>query len=223
MNADDRILLLDLENLGTVRLRPRPLRTRLETLLAAAGEIHHAVAAYALPDASEGDPLASQLAGLRIAPLRVPPGPDAAELALLAHARHVQSRVEAADRPGGRRRAELLANARRERDCRLTAGEDTAWLDRVLRELEPLAEQTHDLTSSRPSARPWSSGARRSASSPEDDRHGRSCQLGHATEPVSVAAGRRTSGSTGPRLAPFSASPTGVILRRRRSCFRGQS
>ena len=89
MNADDRILLLDLENLGTVRLRPRPLRARLETLLAAAGEIHHAVAAYALSAEETSDPLASLLAELRIAPLRVPTGTDAAELALLAPARHV--------------------------------------------------------------------------------------------------------------------------------------
>lgn len=91
MNADDRILLLDLENLGTVRLRPRPLRARLETLLATAGEIHHAVAAYALSAEETGDPLASLLAELRIAPLRVLPGADAAELALLAHARHVHA------------------------------------------------------------------------------------------------------------------------------------
>lgn len=88
MNADDRILLLDLENLGSVWLRPRPLRARLETLLASAGEIHHAVAAYALPAGADADPLASLLAELRIAPLRVAPGADAAELALLAHARH---------------------------------------------------------------------------------------------------------------------------------------
>ncbi|GAA1264598.1 hypothetical protein [Saccharothrix xinjiangensis] len=91
MNADDRVLLLDLENLGTVRLRPRPLRARLETLLAAAGEIHHAVAAYALPTGEDTDPLASLLAELRIAPLRVPPGADGAEVALLAHARHVHT------------------------------------------------------------------------------------------------------------------------------------
>ena len=74
MNADDRILLLDLENLGSARLRPRPLRSRLEALLNAAGDIHHAVAAYALPDAAEADPLASVLAELRVAPLRVTPG-----------------------------------------------------------------------------------------------------------------------------------------------------
>jgi hypothetical protein len=91
VNSDDRLLLLDLENLGSDRLRARPLRARLETLLAAAGEIHHAVAAYALPEGAEGDPLASLLAELRIAPLRVATGPDAAELALLAHARHVHA------------------------------------------------------------------------------------------------------------------------------------
>jgi len=91
VNADDRILLLDLENLGSARLRPRPLRSRLEVLLNAAGDIHHAVAAYALPDAAEADPLASVLAELRVAPLRVAPGTDAAELALLAHARRVHT------------------------------------------------------------------------------------------------------------------------------------
>lgn len=90
MNADDRILLLDLENLGAVRLRPRPLRARLEALLGVAGDVHHAIAAYGLPD-DEADPVASLLAELRIAPLRVAPGPDAAELALLAHARYVHA------------------------------------------------------------------------------------------------------------------------------------
>jgi hypothetical protein len=91
VNAEDRILLLDLENLGAVRRRPRPLRAQLEALLAAAGEIHHAVAAYGLPNGADADSLASLLAELRIAPLRVPPGADAAELALLAHARHVHA------------------------------------------------------------------------------------------------------------------------------------
>lgn len=114
MNADDRVLLMDLENIGTVRLRPRPLRARLETLLAAAGPIHHAVAGYTQPTGDGGDPLASLLAELRIAPLRVPPGTDAAELALLAHARHVHAEggriflVASADR----RFAELAALGR---------------------------------------------------------------------------------------------------------------
>jgi len=92
MNGDDRTLLLDLENLlGNVRQRPRPLRARLEAVLAAAGQIHHAVAAYALPDSDTIDPLASMLAELRIGPLRVLPGADAAEHALLAHARYVHT------------------------------------------------------------------------------------------------------------------------------------
>ncbi|MFD9734957.1 hypothetical protein [Umezawaea sp. NPDC059074] len=91
MNADEPVLLLDLENLGTAQFRPRPLRARLETLLAAAGGFHHAVAAYARPDTTEGDPLASLLAEPRIAPLRIPPGPDAAELALLSHARRIHA------------------------------------------------------------------------------------------------------------------------------------
>jgi hypothetical protein len=90
VNAGDRILLLDVENLGMVRMRPHLLRARLEAILAAAGEIHHAVASYSLPDGAE-DPLASLLAELRIAPLPVPPGANAAELALLAHAQHVHT------------------------------------------------------------------------------------------------------------------------------------
>jgi hypothetical protein len=32
-----------------------------------------------------------------------------------------------------------------ERDHQQDAGQDTAWLDQLIRELEPLAEQTHDL------------------------------------------------------------------------------
>jgi hypothetical protein len=85
---------LDLENLDTRWLRPRPFRTRVQALINAAdaaGPVHHAVAAYAVPPETDDGPLASLLAQLRIAPLRVPPGPDAAELALLAHARHVHS------------------------------------------------------------------------------------------------------------------------------------
>ena len=41
--------------------------------------------------------------------------------------------------------AELAANLRRERDRRRAVGDDTAWLDHVLRELAPLVEQSHDL------------------------------------------------------------------------------
>ncbi len=41
--------------------------------------------------------------------------------------------------------SELVSTARREADRRRAAGEDTAWLEQVLAELAPLAEQTHDL------------------------------------------------------------------------------
>jgi predicted Rossmann fold nucleotide-binding protein DprA/Smf involved in DNA uptake len=41
--------------------------------------------------------------------------------------------------------AELVAETRRERARRHAAGDDTAWLDQVLTELEPLAAQIHDL------------------------------------------------------------------------------
>ncbi|ONI88169.1 hypothetical protein ALI144C_06795 [Actinosynnema sp. ALI-1.44] len=54
----------------------------MEALLGAAGARHHAVAAYAVAE-GESDPIASVL--------RVLPGPDAAELALLAHARHAHA------------------------------------------------------------------------------------------------------------------------------------
>jgi hypothetical protein len=58
--------------------------------LEAAGPHHHAVAAYASDD-FDHDPTASLLAALRVAPLRVPPGPDAAETALLAHAQRMRA------------------------------------------------------------------------------------------------------------------------------------
>ncbi|KOV83104.1 NYN domain-containing protein [Nocardia sp. NRRL S-836] len=61
----------------------------MSALLAAAGDVHHAVAGYALPD--EDDPIASVLAELRIAPLRTSPGPNAAEHVLLAHARRLHT------------------------------------------------------------------------------------------------------------------------------------
>lgn len=40
---------------------------------------------------------------------------------------------------------ELLVIARLERDHRRDAGKDTAWFDRLIRELEPLVEQSRDL------------------------------------------------------------------------------
>ncbi|MGH4022625.1 MAG: hypothetical protein ACRDT0_25995 [Pseudonocardiaceae bacterium] len=90
MLTTDRLVLIDLENVVGFRSKPRTLRARITALLDAAGPRHHAVAAYAANDA-EDDPTASALACLNVAPLRVPPGPDAAETALLAHARRMQA------------------------------------------------------------------------------------------------------------------------------------
>ncbi|MGI9003765.1 MAG: hypothetical protein ACR2GH_19305 [Pseudonocardia sp.] len=86
---DTRLLLIDLENMvGTPGPRERPLRARVSALLAAAGPVHHAVAGYTTTETGQ-DAVASILAELGVAPLRTAPGPDAAELVLLAHARRV--------------------------------------------------------------------------------------------------------------------------------------
>ncbi|MCE7011810.1 hypothetical protein LWC34_54700 [Kibdelosporangium philippinense] len=90
MLPTDRLVLIDLENVVGFRPKPRTLRARITALLDAAGPHHHAVAAYAADDA-EDDLTASALACLNVAPLRVPPRPDAAETALLAHARRMQA------------------------------------------------------------------------------------------------------------------------------------
>lgn len=90
MLPTDRLVLIDLENVVGFRPKPRTLRARITALLDAAGPRHHAVAAYAADDADD-DPTASALACLSVAPLRVPHGPDAAETALLAHARRMQA------------------------------------------------------------------------------------------------------------------------------------
>lgn len=90
MLPTDRLVLIDLENVVGFRPKRRTLRARIIALLDAAGPHHHAVAAYAAEDA-EDDPTASALACLKVAPLRVLPGPDAAETALLAHARRMQA------------------------------------------------------------------------------------------------------------------------------------
>lgn len=90
MLPTDRLVLIDLENVVGFRPKPRTLRARITALLDAAGPRHHAVAAYAAEDA-EDDPTASALACLNVAPLRVSPVPDAAETALLAHARRMQA------------------------------------------------------------------------------------------------------------------------------------
>ncbi|MBE1467425.1 hypothetical protein [Kibdelosporangium phytohabitans] len=90
MLPTDRLVLIDLENVVGFRPKPRTLRTRITSLLNATEPRHHAVAAYAADDA-EDDHTASALAWLGVAPLRVPPGPDAAENALLAHAKRMRA------------------------------------------------------------------------------------------------------------------------------------
>lgn len=90
MLPTDRLVLIDLENVVGFRAKPRTLRARVTALLDAAGPRHHAVAAYAADDGQD-DPTASALAALGVAPLRVPPGPDATETALLAHARRMRA------------------------------------------------------------------------------------------------------------------------------------
>ncbi len=132
MNADDRTLLLDLENLGARWLRPRPFRARLAALLAAAGPVHHAVAAYSSPPEANDGALASMLAEHRIAPLRVLPGPDAAELALLAHAHHVHA-------AGGR--VFLVGSA----DHRLAEVADLGRVELLVWDNQPIASKLADI------------------------------------------------------------------------------
>ncbi|NUT49401.1 MAG: hypothetical protein HOV94_19145 [Saccharothrix sp.] len=90
MQSTDRVVLIDLENLVGTNPRPAALWTRIGVLLNAAGPHHHAVVAYAAPDA-DGDTVFSVLAALGVAPLRVEPGPDAAENALIRHAVRMQT------------------------------------------------------------------------------------------------------------------------------------
>lgn len=90
MLPTDRVVLIDLENLVGANRRPPTLRARVTALLEAAGSRHHAVAAYAAPDA-DSDTAASVLAALGVAPLRVQAGPNAAENALIRHAVRMQA------------------------------------------------------------------------------------------------------------------------------------
>lgn len=140
MPAEDtpRLLIIDLENVvGPGHPRQRVLRSRITALLDAAGPVHHAVAGYAVTDLAE-DPTASVLAELRVAPLRVPPAPDAAELVLLAHARRVHDTLKC--------RTFLVASAdRRFADlAHLGRLELLVWHDQpIASKLEDAAHQVH--------------------------------------------------------------------------------
>lgn len=83
------MLLIDLENaVGTIHVRPRVLRTKVHALLQAAGPVHHALASYAQADTA-GDTVVSVLAELGVSAWRVAQHDNAAEHALITHARYV--------------------------------------------------------------------------------------------------------------------------------------
>ncbi|MFJ8965867.1 hypothetical protein ACIRG5_41410 [Lentzea sp. NPDC102401] len=79
------MLLIDLENaVGTIHVRPRILRAKVHALLQAAGSVHHALASYAQADPA-GDTVVSVLG---VAAWRVAQHDNAAEHALISHARY---------------------------------------------------------------------------------------------------------------------------------------
>lgn len=88
VEPSDRVLLIDLENVvGTVHVRPRVLRAKLRVLLQAAGPVHHALASYAQADPVD-DAAVSVLAEMGVAAWRVAQHDNAAEFALIMHARY---------------------------------------------------------------------------------------------------------------------------------------
>lgn len=92
VRADDRVLLIDVENaLGGLAGHPPVFRARVTALRDAAGRLHHCVAAFGLEDSADRTPL-SLLAEVGVAPWPVVPGQDAADAALLEHARYVYRR-----------------------------------------------------------------------------------------------------------------------------------
>ncbi len=79
MDADDRLLLIDVENVvGHPGASAAAVCRRVGALLDAAGGVHHAVAGYPRPDEGTPDVLACLFAELGVAPLSVPPGVGAA-------------------------------------------------------------------------------------------------------------------------------------------------
>ncbi|QFZ23021.1 NYN domain-containing protein [Saccharothrix syringae] len=92
MEAAQRVLLIDLENMiGPVNPQPELVRGRIAALVRAAGPVHHALACYARTD-PQLDLIGSVLAEMGVPSRVVVPGPDAAEKALLAHARYAHDR-----------------------------------------------------------------------------------------------------------------------------------
>jgi len=92
MLADDRVLLIDFENVvGGAQPRESLIRSRITALITAAGPTHHKIAGYAPKDPRE-DPVASVLAELGVASWPVPRGTDAADRVLLRHAHYAYDR-----------------------------------------------------------------------------------------------------------------------------------
>lgn len=122
MQASDRVLLIDVENVlgGLDRRRPLVFQTRIAVLLGAAGgPLHHCVAAFGMGSARD-QALLSLLAEIGVAPWPVTPGPNAADRALLEHAQHVYRR-------GGRTFVVASGDHRLAEVARLGRLEVVAW------------------------------------------------------------------------------------------------
>ncbi|MBW4720503.1 hypothetical protein [Saccharothrix obliqua] len=90
--SDAKVLLIDVENVvGPVNPSPQLVRARVAALLHAAGPLHHVMAGYSRTDPAN-DATVSVLAEMGVAARVVPPGNDAAEKALLEHARYAHER-----------------------------------------------------------------------------------------------------------------------------------
>lgn len=90
--ADDRVLLIDVENaVGPVAPGAGVVRSRVRALIDAAGEPHHVLACYA-PQDPQADRTVSVLAEMGVATWQVAKGVDAADHALIQHARYLQGR-----------------------------------------------------------------------------------------------------------------------------------
>ncbi|ONI89955.1 hypothetical protein ALI22I_13595 [Saccharothrix sp. ALI-22-I] len=87
---DERVVLIDLENMVGTNPGPPVPRSRVTALLDAVGPRHHTVVSYAASDA-DSDTAASVPAALGVAPPRVEPDPDTAENAPIKHATRMQA------------------------------------------------------------------------------------------------------------------------------------
>ncbi|WP_433268179.1 hypothetical protein ACQPZF_03570 [Actinosynnema sp. CS-041913] len=90
--SETKVLLIDVENVvGPVNPSPELVRARVGALLEAAGPVHHVMAGYSRDDSAK-DCVVSVLAEMGVPTWVVPRGTDAAEKALLTHARYAHDR-----------------------------------------------------------------------------------------------------------------------------------